>query len=78
MDIFQTDKWFSYIVPTEGQSDGAEAEDTPDGKETKYDEALNTFFDLNSYGSMAVINNLGSTAIFISVFIFLHIAAFLL
>jgi hypothetical protein len=43
-----------------------------------YDRSLNTFFEQNSYGSMAILNNLGSTALFITLFAVLHFFAILL
>jgi hypothetical protein len=70
IDIFQTDRWITFVVPDSGQGTG-DATDAIDD----YDEPLNTFFDMNSYGSKAVVNNLGSTAIFILGFIVMHLFA---
>ena len=42
------------------------------------DDSLSTFFQINSYGSMDVMDNLGSTSVFIAIFIVRHFLAIIL
>lgn len=59
LDIFQTDKWLPQLLYSEYDDD---------------DEALNLFFEINSYTSKMVVQNLGSTIIFLLIFFFvIHI-----
>jgi hypothetical protein len=45
---------------------------------TEYQTALNVYFDINSFRSMSVIDNLGSTAVFIVVYVSLLLISLLL
>ena len=40
--------------------------------------ALNPYFQLNGYSSIGVIENLGSTSVFLGIFFMIHILALLL
>ena len=40
--------------------------------------ALNPYFQLNGYSSIGVIENLGSTSVFLGIFLIAHILALLL
>ncbi|TNV86972.1 hypothetical protein FGO68_gene4936 [Halteria grandinella] len=63
MDLLQTDKWLPKLFFSE---------------QSEEDEALDSFFEVNGFGSTRLINNLGSTFVFLMIFLGLHTFLFLL
>ncbi|TNV86917.1 hypothetical protein FGO68_gene12905 [Halteria grandinella] len=59
MDLLQTDKWLPRLFFSNQNDDD--------------DEALNQFFEINGFSSKRLINNLGSTFVFLMIFLSLHI-----
>lgn len=62
MDLLQTDKWLPQLFYN------------PDEE----DEPLNDYFDINGFSSKSVIKNLGSTFVFLAVFILMHFIVLIL
>ncbi|TNV86775.1 hypothetical protein FGO68_gene10447 [Halteria grandinella] len=67
-DLLQTEGWLSPLFFSEYLT---ENEDDPSSEEE--DGPLNLFFEANGFGSMRLINNLGSTFVYLVGFIGMHI-----
>ena len=64
MDLLQTDRWLPQLFYSED--------------ELASDEPLNAYFDLNGLSSRSVIRNLGSTFVFLLIFLFLQFVGIIL
>ena len=78
LDVLMSDKWFEKIFYGTNKEDDSKGRILEAQSDPYRDEPLNQFFDLNGFSSKSLIKNLGSTFIYLLIYIVGYLILYLL